>query len=315
LIDIVCKINYKSGIFNKRKMILINAYLIAFIFIVCGAIEFNVGKYFNYDLLTQKTPSILNKGYYPVEIFSDYTDPENPEIITYDEYKNNTFSFSDIFSLILNENVSTRTIAAIINKNTFNSIALRKELAEMLLEYEWSYSSFDNENIEQIIFKLFYNDFESFYTIQYVYTYYFDIKKPELRIHGGPDRQELIKYYHAIDSSYTEAYLSRIASATKISRDIVNRIYLYNDTSNIPDSILNIIKKCSDTIEMSDSSYNIPSRILYFNDIKPSKCLFVYYPFKKVNTMQVNDASNPEDSVFDIRDNSILNRIKESCFY
>ena len=311
LIDLLLKIQFINGSVPRRKILFFASYIFVFILITSGIVEYKLKQQFNIPKFITTLQKSTNYGYYPIDAFGDYLDQEYPIIFQKDENTYNTFSFSNMASFFYNRYIPTRTISVMLNTKTKNSIRLRQLLAYKLLLYERTSSIFEDNDIDQIIFRFYYYEYKYFYYYQYVYTYYYDTKMRQILIHGGPEKEKLKEYYFKVDSSIADQNLTAMARGLNLPKDTLLKYMQKNGGIKLPDSLNK--KITSDTIKTS-FSLQLPSlsfSIIPFENVKPEIMFGVTYPIIRTKMINFIEPLNNEYSIYSLRNNTINNRLFE----
>jgi hypothetical protein len=285
--------------------------MFVFIFIISGVFEYKIKQQFNYTKFITSLQKSTNNGYFPIEEFGDYVDQEYPIVFQKDENTYNAFSFSDITSFLYNRYISTRTISVMINAKTKNSIHLRKSLAYKLLLYERTSSVFEDNDIDQIIFRFYYYEYRYFYYYQFVYTYYYDTKMKHMLIHGGPEKDKLKEYYYKADSSIADQNLTAMARGLNLPKDTLLKYMQPDGGIKLPDSLNKKIE--NDTIKTS-FSLQLPSlsfSTIPFENVKPEGMFGITYPIIRNKMINYFEPINNEYDIYALRNNTINNRLLE----
>lgn len=311
LIDLILKIQFLKSSVTRRRLILYNAYMFVFIFIVSGVVEYTFKQKFNFTEFISTVQKSTNDGYYPIDVFGDYIDQEYPIVFQKDENTYNAFSFSDVTSFIYNRYISTRTISVMINSNTKNSINLRRLLAYKLLLYEKTSSILDDNDIDQIIFHFYYYEYKYFYYYQYLYTYYYDTKVKHTFIHGGPEKEKLMEFYIKTDSAIVDQNLEAMARGLNLPKETLTKYMQKDGGIKLPDTLNQKIKNDSIVTSFTLQLPSLSLNTIPFENVEPEVFFGITYPIIRNKMINFYKPQYNEYYIYALRNNTINNRLFE----
>jgi hypothetical protein len=305
LLDLFLNLEILGAPIKRRRIIKLDMYLLVYFFLLTGVFEFEAKKYFNYERVIYTIRNAVNTNYFPIEVFGDYLDQSNSFVAQKDENTGDIISMSRVSSFIQSNYLSRRTISVIINEKTKNSIYLRKMLVYKLLKYGVFSLSHEGKYVDQIKFQLFYYKTSYLYMYKYIYTYYYDVKMPSLLVHGGPEKEQLMNYYHLFDSAIIGQKIGALSQALNLSPGQFKK-YLQKDGSfKPPDSILRKIKN-GITVKYTIKPPEFNVKLISFDKVKPIVGLWIPYPLTQAQMVDIYNTIDSDKELYTERDRSLI---------
>jgi len=313
--DTILKIKYSAkrwAAFNLNPIITV--YLFAITWLTSTVAEYKLTTKFNFKDELSKVNTSLNQGYFPIEIFNDYT-LGNSIFVRY-EYTNRIITPSDVSSYIFNRILLQRQILAVINDNVMNDTKKRKELCTKLLTYCYL-NPFDarGKDVMQTKITLVHaKPYNPFIDVQSTYNYYYDDKLPAYSIYGGFKADSVSNFYLKTHQNYFSIYISELSKSFNIPKDSIAKYMSDAGELELPEHLLKNLKDTFVVIGMKNVIPNMPVfPVVRFEDVEPMQYLVFNFLSRTTNTVNVSNtgklfSDEKTENMFDIKTNYIYAR-------